>query len=238
MQAINTREKEMPSISSSPDITAKRRKRIITALFLAALIAAAVFAIVRQQAGTATVTTVDTTERNNTANTAAAGTGLPAQAAVNAGQAEAANALLQEVGGQPLSGPVTQRPDFVSPLEWQVLQGVARQHAHPERELTRLVNSLRFNKELELWRSGSIAAGSAAALALEKQLLEEIPARVAQQEMGLAEAQQLQQSLLKDLVPDSEERHQRAEQEASRLGVTFSIKETAAPVLKEAAAPH
>lgn len=223
--------KEMDMSSVHQGTTVKYRKQLAVTLLLALLLAAAVFIGWQRRTESAAVTPPAPLAGNSPgtgAGTAATpGAGL-AREAVNAGQAEAMNALLAEIGSKPLDPPLTQRPDFVSPLEWQVLQGVARQHAQPDKELLRLVNNLRFNKSLELWRSGQMTAGSIQALTLEKQLLDEIPARVALQEMGLAEAQQLQLALLKDLVPDATERHQRAEAEAARLGVTFSIKEAAA----------
>lgn len=230
MQAIKTRENDMPSTHAGAP--GKNRKRFALAVLATALLASATVVVWRQQA--VPLSSNESAEPASAPGSAASG---PANT-VDAEQTAAVNALAQQVGSPPLSGPVTQRPDFVSPLEWQVLQGVAREHAQPERELTRLVNSLRFNKELELWRSGSMPAGSAQAMALEKQLLQEIPARVAEQEMGLAEAQQLQQALLKDLVPDSEARHRRAEEEAGRLGVTFSIQETGEPARKESPAGY
>lgn len=237
--------KEMDMPATHPGRTTKYPKHFALTLLLAgvlaAMLATTAFIVWQRQtekAAPVAASGIHAVSDNQAARTTPAATGAgPGQDAIQAGQSEAMNALLAEIGSKPLSAPPTQRPDFVSPLEWQVLQGVAGQHARPDQELLRLVNNLRFNKALELWRSGTIIRGSSQALALEKQLLDEIPSRVVLQEMGLAEAQPLQLALLKDLVPDATERQQRAEEEAARLGVTFSIKEAVAPSTKEAAAP-
>jgi hypothetical protein len=115
---------------------------------------------------------------------------------------------------KPLTGRLTQRPDFVSPMEWQVLQGVARQQANSDQVLTRLVNNLRFNKQLTAWRS---MPATSQRLQLAQLLLADIPVHVALQELTLDDAKKLQQQLLADIVPDPQQRRQRLEQEGKRL---------------------
>jgi hypothetical protein len=112
-------------------------------------------------------------------------------------------------------GPLAVRPDFVSPLEWQVLQAVAGQGPDHERVLTQLVNKLRFSKQLEQWR-GSGAGAPRRALAAT--LLADVPARVAAGDMDAASARTLQGELLADLEPDPAVRARRAAAEAARLG--------------------
>lgn len=137
-------------------------------------------------------------------------------------QLAANQAALDEIGEDPYQGPVKERPAFVSPLEWQVLKTVASRHPDSEQELTRLVNHLRFAKQWDLWEATD-TRDSARRQALAKQLLEEIPSRVRNQELDPAYAQQMQQSLLADLVPDVQERRRRAAEEAARIGVKFQV---------------
>lgn len=118
---------------------------------------------------------------------------------------------------KPLTGPLTQRPDFVSVMEWQVLQGVAGQQADSDQQLTRLVNNLRFNKQLAAWRSQLATKATTQRQQLAQLILADIPAHVALQELTLDEAKSLQQQLLADIVADSQQRRQRLEQEGKRL---------------------
>lgn len=134
-------------------------------------------------------------------------------------QAEAASHLTKHPGGvKPLEGPVTERPAFVSFMEWTMLQAVAKQHPTPERELTRMVNFLRFTKQLEAWealpRSDSTLSQREL---LANQLLQDLPHRVFHGDLSLKDAQDTQAQLLKDAVPDAEQRKVRARLEAERL---------------------
>jgi len=137
-------------------------------------------------------------------------------------QLAANRAVLEEIGEAPFEGPITERPAFVSHLEWQVLKNVAQQHPNPEQEMTRLVNHLRFAKQWDLWQETD-PQDVTRHRALAEQLLEEIPSRVSNQELDPAYAQQMQQTLLTALIPDAGERRQRAAKEAARIGVQFRV---------------
>ena len=138
-------------------------------------------------------------------------------------QEQAARAVQGQLGEPEFDGPIKERPDFVSPMEWRVLKSVAAGEADSDRELTRLVNRIRFAKLREHWDNlqGSSQADQRHAIA--RQLLDDIPHRVDQQEMDVSQAQQLQQQLLADLISDPEKRRQRAAQEAKRIGITFEM---------------
>lgn len=112
---------------------------------------------------------------------------------------------------------ITAKPDYVSDIEWQVLQGVAQQHAEPDKELTRLVNKLRFTKELELWHTMEASAGNTRRTALANRLILEIPERVASKDMDVFEARKLQETLLKATISDPDVLRQRIDSEARRL---------------------
>jgi hypothetical protein len=132
--------------------------------------------------------------------------------------AAAQGAIAGQVGRPPYSSPVTQRPDFVSPLEWKIFEGVAQTHADPAQELTLLVNRLRFTRLEALWRSLRSAGGnSEPRRILARQLLDEIPGRVRERQFDRAQAQSLQLELLEDLVSDPVQRVRRASAESLRL---------------------
>lgn len=144
------------------------------------------------------------------------------EVAVERMQRDAAQAALEAIYAPPLQGPVRQRPEFVSRLEWQILSSVAEQRPEPEQELTRLVNLLRFNKQMEWWqKDGNLSASQRTDLGWH--LLNELPERVHQGDMASEDAQQLQVALLSELEPDPDKRRQRLQEEAERIGVTFRI---------------
>lgn len=121
----------------------------------------------------------------------------------------------------PVNGPVKERPAYVSLMEWTMLQGVAQQHLSPDKELTRLVNFLRFTKKLELYESLPLAQAAAQRMGLAEQLLAELPERVRQGEMDLAEASRLLSLMLPDAVPDAQARAQRAADEQGKLAMAL-----------------
>ncbi len=140
-----------------------------------------------------------------------------AVARMEVGQREA-EAALASSSGDYRPGPVTERPDFVSRLEWQALQGVAAQHEDPARELTRLVNNLRFSKQLEQWRQSAASWGTSQRQVLAGELLQELPDHVGDEAIGVDEARRLQEELLGMLEPDPQQRVRRLGEEADRLG--------------------
>ena len=115
--------------------------------------------------------------------------------ALDAQQVSAAAAALRELGSAELAGPVTERPDFVSLLEWKVLQAVAQKSDHPQQELTRLINDLRFEKLLDAWRSPASGLDAATRRRLAAQLRQDTPVHLARGELSAAEASQLQREL-------------------------------------------
>ena len=138
-------------------------------------------------------------------------------------QLVAAEAAAQYVGRQPFSEPVRQRPDFVSPLEWQVLQGVAAKSDTPDQTLMALVNHLLYAKQYEAWQSLDDKTQADRRQELARQLLNEIPALVDDETMSLSEAQQVQHELLASLYRDLNVLRQHEAKEAERIGVTFRI---------------
>ncbi|MFN3712086.1 MAG: hypothetical protein ACK4SX_00350 [Alcanivoracaceae bacterium] len=138
-------------------------------------------------------------------------------------QQESLRAAIATAGEPALTGKITRRPDFVSPFEWQVLKAVARERPDSDQELTRMVNYLRFSKQLESWQTPPDAMTTEQHQQLGWQLLAAIPDRVSQQDLAAHHAQQLQMMLLETLVSDDTERRQYLQREAGRIGVTFDI---------------
>ncbi|WP_286744414.1 hypothetical protein, partial [Aquabacterium sp. UBA2148] len=83
-----------------------------------------------------------------------------------------------------------------------VLQGVANQHANAERELSRMVHFLRFNKQLERWEGLSAGGDPALRRALASALVTDLPARVGQGDLSASDARALLMRLLADAEPD------------------------------------
>lgn len=136
---------------------------------------------------------------------------------VQAQQEAAAQEILKQPEVKPIVGNVSEKPTFVSQMEWNMLKGVAQQQANPEKELTRLVNFVRFTKQLELWQALPEQTDAAKRQILANELLADLPQRLMQEEFDLPAAQKLQAELLNDAVQDPQERQARAVLEARRL---------------------
>ncbi len=128
----------------------------------------------------------------------------------------AAMAIDQAPGTVP-EGPVRSRPDYVSPVEWMVLQGVANQHANAERELSRMVHFLRFNKQIERWEGLSAGGDPALRHALASALVTDLPARVQQGDLSASDARSLLMRLLADAEPDASRREARMGDTMARI---------------------
>ncbi len=142
------------------------------------------------------------------------------QATIISLQESAHAAAAEAVGLPPITSTVTERPAYVSPVEWQVLKAVAAQSPQPEAALTRLVFKLRFSKQWELWQSTDAGARRDA---LARQLLADIPEQVASNDLARGDAQRLQGEILTQLYPDAQQRQQRMAEEAERIDVRFEI---------------
>lgn len=129
------------------------------------------------------------------------GDGATDLAALKAELNAAALAIDQSSGALP-EGPVRERPDYVSPMEWMVLQGVSNQHANAERELSRMVHFLRFNKQLERWEGLNAGGDPALRRALASALVTDLPTRVQQGDVAASDARTLLMRLLADAEPD------------------------------------
>lgn len=159
---------------------------------------------------------------------AGTGDGSTEVAALKA-ELDAAAMAIDHASGVVSDGPVRTRPDYVSPMEWMVLQGVANQHANAERELSRMVHFLRFNKQIERWEGLSAGGDPALRHALASALVTDLPARVQQGDLSASDARALLMRLLADAEPDAARRE-------ARLGDTMARIEAASRAAAQALA--
>lgn len=131
-------------------------------------------------------------------------------------------AVAQVVAAHPLlvmPNDLRVRPDFISAVEWAMLQGAANDTPQPEAELRRLVNSLRFHKMREHWQA--LLAQPLHAVtqrqALANQLLAELPTQAIQMGWPESEVRDLQEQLVHDVAPNAAAREARLQHERQRL---------------------
>ncbi|PCJ44491.1 MAG: hypothetical protein COA99_06835 [Moraxellaceae bacterium] len=144
----------------------------------------------------------------------------------NQQQLAAFEAAALATGVDEISNKILKRPNFISPLEWEILKGISATKTNSDMELVKLVNHLRFAKQEEIWEELLESSETKKRHALANQLLSTIPARVSNNNIGIITAQRLQASLLNDLISDPEQRKIRQAEEAERIGVTFSIEKS------------
>lgn len=104
-------------------------------------------------------------------------------------------AAMAAISGKAVTGAVTERPDYVSEKEWQVLQNVAGQN--PDVHLTDLVNKMLFFKKMQAWIDTEKHTNASRQLAGE--LLEMIPQQVASESIDYATAEKMKAELHADL---------------------------------------
>ncbi|PKN51706.1 MAG: hypothetical protein CVU55_10740 [Deltaproteobacteria bacterium HGW-Deltaproteobacteria-13] len=108
-------------------------------------------------------------------------------------------AAMAAISGKTVSSAVTQRPDYVSETEWQVLQNVVKQHPNgSEKQLTNLVNKLLFSKKKEAWLSSG--ENTAQRRQLARQLLDMIPEQLETEAIDSATAKEMERKLAADLI--------------------------------------
>lgn len=133
-------------------------------------------------------------------------------------QSAAVNEIKKQPVIKPITGEIKERPAFVSEMEWDMLKSVAQQHATPEKELTRMVNFLRFTKQLELWESLPKSEDATRRQMIANELLEDLPNRVRHGELELADAQGKMRALVQDAELNDKDRARRMTAENTRLG--------------------
>ena len=134
--------------------------------------------------------------------------------------------IAQQVAAAPLlvmPDDLSVRPDFVSEIEWAMLQGAANNAPDPQASLRQLVNTLRFNKMLEHWQRLSPQDSSDQRQRLAQQLLADLPAQSQQVGWPEQEWRLLQAQLVDEVEPNVALREARLQQEQRRV---YQLKHT------------
>ena len=121
-------------------------------------------------------------------------------------QRQTAKAIEAQPQLKPIKGPVTERPSFMSDMEWSVFKSVAMQQPDPDKALTSLVNKVRFIKQLEVFQDLPASADKVKRQALASELLSDLPERLRNHDYDYAGAVQLQNQLLAAAEPDPSKR--------------------------------
>jgi hypothetical protein len=118
-------------------------------------------------------------------------------------QKEAQQVVANQVVILPIEGTVRTRPDFISDMEWNMLQAVAQTNANPDSELNHLVNLLRFNKMVEQYQSTDIPLSPENKQKLATQLLAELPNYLKSGDIDQRDARELKDQLTRDAKPQT-----------------------------------
>jgi hypothetical protein len=97
-----------------------------------------------------------------------------------------------------------------------MLQAAAGQHAQPSKELTRLVNTLRFHKMLETWQNNA-RMERMQRQALAAQLLQEVPKQLKQGNLPETEVRDLQAQWVEAVESSTAAQEQRLQLERQRI---------------------
>ncbi|MBN2158604.1 MAG: hypothetical protein JW807_04355 [Spirochaetes bacterium] len=108
------------------------------------------------------------------------------------------NANRAAISGKPVSGKVTERPDYVSRVEWEVFQNVVRnQPGDDDAQLTALVNKILFYKKKEAWETAGTGTDQRARLG--RELRDMLPYMKEGGHIHPDEAKRLESALYNDL---------------------------------------
>jgi hypothetical protein len=152
--------------------------------------------------------------------------GLFALAAIAWSQAASAIDLDDGRPGAPPAGPlpapkdhfapVRAKPAFLTDEEWAGVQASARASADPAHEQARLVDYLRFQKLYFQWNAEK-ATRPAHARQLARELMQGLPAKVAQGVVGAEQAEQTLEQLVDFVEPDPLQQERLLARERRRL---------------------
>ena len=106
-------------------------------------------------------------------------------------------AAVAAIPGKTVSGTVKERPDYVSEIEWQVLQNVTRKQPNSEKKLTDLINKMLFIKKKQAWLDAGENTDQRRQLA--RQLLDMIPEQLAIEAIDSETAKEMETKLRRGL---------------------------------------
>lgn len=132
-------------------------------------------------------------------------------------QAQASAAMESQPTPEPVVAAPMTRPEYLSDMEWTMIQGVANQAKDPQAEMTRLVNAVRFNKQLEMWQDLPADADRAKRQTLARALLDDLPERVKAGNYGVVDAKGMAEKMVADIEADDTRKASRLKKEFKRL---------------------
>jgi hypothetical protein len=143
--------------------------------------------------------------------------GATSPAVVIAQQQAAAKEVEAQPILKPITGPVSERPSFVSPMEWTLLQATAQQHPDPDKKLVEMLNFMRYMKQSEVLEGMPKPGEPGQRRALAEALLSDLPQRVLNGDLDMKGAREELGKLIEDAEPDVKRREKRLEAEVKRL---------------------
>lgn len=132
-------------------------------------------------------------------------------------QKQTAKVIEEQPQLKPIKGPVTERPSFISEMEWSIFKNVSMQQADPDKALTALINKVRFFKQLEVLQDLPPTAAPSKRQVLANELLEDLPERLRNGDYDQAGATQLLDQLTASAEPDLNKRKALAAKHAKLL---------------------
>ena len=207
-------------------INSRSKAPIVTLVVLLGVAAAGAYLVFGQSAPTDAPNNLPASEASSQATSTPVSDGFVREAtpeekteiaSIKAQQAQASAAMEGQLTPEPVTTAPMSRPDYISDMEWTLLQGVANQAKDPQAELTRLVNSLRFNKQLEMWQDMPADADPAKRQMLARALLDDLPERVKAGNFGITDAKGMADKMVSDLETNDTKRAARLKKEFKRL---------------------
>ena len=141
----------------------------------------------------------------------------PERDATNVVTASGAQGRLEGSSGAPLTGQFVPtslpdgRPSDFTSEEWRALKDAAAQSPNPAAELERMVTYLRFQRGFAQWQALKDSPDVAQRRAVARQLLTDLPQRLANAEVTGGEAEMISAALISDIEPDEAARRQHME---------------------------
>lgn len=112
---------------------------------------------------------------------------------------------------------ITRKPDALSDLEWSALKNASGHGVNSEHELARMADYAVFQKKFMQWQSPDMSASPSQREHLGRELLDEIPNKVAQGVLATQQAEQIQEAVLTELTSEPTRRAQLLDIERRRL---------------------
>lgn len=198
--------------------TEKRRLNLAVPIVVAAAVAAGTGIWWYQQSSMPTAVTPVAPVTASSAQSYTPNQGAPAPSPIEAApspqlieklvdeQKQTAKAIEEQPQLKPIKGPVTERPSFITEMEWSIFKSVSMQQPDPDKALTALINKVRFFKQLEVLQDLPPTAAQNKRQSLATELLDDLPERLRNGDYDQVGATQLLDQLVTSAEPDPNKR--------------------------------